>query len=208
MSSHVKESIFNAQSLDEATDTLGYHMPQGRAWAIGKEDSNIRNLLGACARGFLTVEELIEELAREFDISQTYDLIEEWEESVGIPNECILSIGDIQNRREEVIRRLRKVPIVTLEDMQSYVDELFPDDGIVLYNGTEYFSYEYVYEYTYLGDINERFIIVAEVPFENEFEYTYEYTYTGGPDTELLRCVLEKVIPANVVLHIEFITGA
>lgn len=207
MASKVKRSIFDPQDAESAALTLAYHMPQGRAWDMS-DDSNIFNLIRALSKNFQMVEEAIDELENEFDINNTYDLIEEWETSVGIPNSCIASTGDIETRRQQVLRRFKKTPIVTLADMQEYVDEVFPDDGIVLVNGTEYFSYEYDYEFEYLGDINERFIIVAKVPFINEFEYDYEYEYTGGPDTDLLRCVLEPVIPANVVLYITFVSGA
>jgi len=203
----VTESIFNAQSLDEATNTLGAHLPQGKAWSVGVEGSIVRDLISACARTFQISQESIEQLSLEYDISKTVDLIDEWEESVGIPDACLYSVTSIEDRRKQVIQRLRKQPIVKIQEMQAFVDDLFPNYNITLYTGKEFFSYEYDNEYTYIGDINERFVIVATVPFDNEFEYEYEHTYSGAPDVDKLRCVLEKVIPTNVVLHIEFISS-
>jgi hypothetical protein len=153
------------------------------------------------------VQELIESLAREYDVNQTVDLIDKWEESVGIPDRCLFRSDSLEERRTQVIQRLRKRPIVTIGEMQKIVDDLFPNSGITLVAGTDFFSYEYEYESTYIGDINEKFVLVAVVPFANEYEYDYEYEYTGAPDVSKLQCVLERIIPANSVLFIEFTTA-
>lgn len=202
----VLKTIFNAQSLEDAALTLSQHMPTGRAWAVGVEDSNINRLITSLAKNFQTVEELIEELAREFDINQTFDLIEEWEESVGLPDNCLVTTGPIEERRSQVLQRLRKEPVVSIGQMQALVDEAFPGGNIVLYTGTDYFNYEYTYEHSYIGNINERFILVAEVPFTNEYEYDYEFNYTSDQDTDKLRCIIEPILSANVVFHIEFVS--
>ena len=81
--------------------------------------------------------------------------------------------------------------------MQDFVDAIFPGGGIILFTGVEYYSFEMTFESIFLGDLNEKFIIVAEIPEAAPFfEYDFEFEFTGATDNEKLRCVLEKIIPA------------
>ncbi len=200
----VQKSIFDPQSLDDAFLTLRQHIPQGRAWGSGDNSPVMQSLVRAMARPFQIAQEYIKKLADEYEIPQTTDLIEEWEESVGIPDQCLFSEDTLGNRRMQVLNRISKQPIQSLSDMQTFVDNNFGENMVVLRSGSEYFgSYEYNYEINYRGDFNDRFVIVAEVPLSAGFEYDYEYTYQGGVDEERLRCIIEQFLPANQVLLIK-----
>ena len=187
--------MFKSQNLEQATKTLSKHMPTGRAWAFGSDNSIMYDLFSASALPFKISQDYIETLARELDINQTIDLISEWEESVDIPDGCIFGEGvDINLRRQQVIFRFRKVPFVKLADLQLLVDTAFPGFTIVLHTGTSYYeTFEYDFEVIFMGDIYESFIIVAEI------------IGSEGIDQGQLRCLLEKVIPANAILIIEVV---
>lgn len=191
----------------EAGQILADHMPQGRAFGKKCEDGSVMSgLIKGLASDFMIVQEQIFELASQFDIKFSIDLLPDWEESVGIPDDCIFQFTTLEQRRDRVIQRLRKVPIVTLDELQNFVNSFFPDDNIILKTGTEIFTFEYQFEFQFLGDVNEKFIIVAEIPVSGSgFEYTFEYQFGGGPNTNLLRCLLRNVLPANVILLIQFI---
>jgi len=191
----------------EAGQILADHMPQGRAFGKKCEDGSVMSgLIKGLASDFMAVQEMIFELASEFDIKLTTELLPDWEESVGIPDDCIFQFTTLEQRRDRVIQRLRKVPIVTIEELQAFVDSFFPNENIILHPGSELFTFEYDLEFTFLGDINEKFIIVAEVPVTGDgFEYTFEFEFSGGPDTYLLECLLRKVLPGNVMLITQFV---
>lgn len=201
------KTLFGTPDLKTTTDFVTRHFPKGRAWGLKNEaDSNIRKLIKSLASGFRTIQQQIEELAAEFDINQSILLLPDWEKSVGLPDQCLGSLTDLTKRRNEVILRLRKIPIVTLSEFQLLVDELFPGQGITLYPGREYYTFEYEFSFTFIGQVNERFILVVEIPESGTgFEYEFEITFEGGIDTNLVICVLERIIPANVVLSVEFV---
>jgi hypothetical protein len=202
--SEVKTSILNAPSLDQTVRQLSEHMPQGQLWeAKAVAGTNLNNLMYGVAKPFNITQELIEKLKDELNINTTVDLISEWETSVGLPDDCDGISDNIEQRRTAVIQRFRKVPIVTIDDLQDYVDAKFPDLGIKLYTGTEYFNFEYSFETSFWGNISDKFIIVAEIPSQEPFfEFEFEMEFTGGVNTDFLRCTIERVIPANVVLII------
>lgn len=200
-------NIFKAPDYDGTAQQMADTLPDGRAWGLKNElGSNIRALIQSLSVAHNLTQQQIELLDDEFRISGTFDLLEDWEESVGIPDECIALSSTIAERRQAVIDRLRRTPIVTLADMQSYVDALFPGLGVVLYPGYDYYTFEYTFEVPFLGDVSDKFILVAEVPLSAAtayFEFDFEITFEGGVNLERLRCLLEKIIPANVYLIIE-----
>lgn len=201
----VTTEIFKAPDIEGTTDELASALPDGRVWQskyIG--GSNMRALVSGAAMPFNIAEQKVEELATEFDINQTTALLSEWEESVGLPDECFADLGSIAERRAAIIERFRRIPVVTLAEMQSAVDALFPDAGIELYAGGDYYGFELDFEYSFFGAANEKFVIVAkvqsQVPF---FEYDLEITLTGAINVDEFVCYMNKIIPANVYLQIE-----
>lgn len=196
-------NIFTASkdTGQQAADSL----PRGRAWASKNiEGSNTRGLIDSIATGHNRTQQQIEELDQEFRIDQTYELLAEWETSVGIPDECFGTSETIEGRRSAVIDRLRKQPKVTLADLQEYVDSLFPGMGVTLHVGSEFYAFEYEFEVPFIGGVDTRFVIVASVPLSGDtFEYDFEVPFEGGVDTIQLECLLNKILPANVYLIIE-----
>lgn len=197
----VTEAKFKQPTIEGTVTQLADHMPSGDAWAAKSvEDSDLHSQVHGTAKPFNIVQGRIEDLAREFDINQTVELIDDWEESVDLPDDCLGPSSDIAERRAAVIERLAKTPIVTLAEQQAYIDRLFPDLDITLIPGFDFFSFEYSLEMFFLGNVDERFIIVALIPPQDPFfEYDLELDFTGGVDQEDLLCVLNRITPANVL---------
>jgi hypothetical protein len=210
MTTGVRKNLVKAPSIVGTTDEVANHLPRGKAWeAKYVEESNLRGLLYAIAAPYNFTEQKIEELAREFDIRTSIDLLPDWEESVGLPDECTGPVSDIEQRRQLVIDRLRRKLIANIQDHQTIVDEQFPDTNIVLIPGKEYRGgFEYTFQYSFFSSaINHRFILYALVEQSGEgFEYTFEYTFQGGASFDLLRCILEPTLPCNVYLQIQTTT--
>lgn len=186
---------FTAQTLDGATRTLGQHMPQGRAWAWAKPGSVMGSLFASGAVPFRISQEHVELLSVELDVTQTTELIGEWEESVGIPDGCFLTDGTLTQRRNQVIAKLRKTPVVTIADLQAYVDFLFPGYTVTMYTGSEYYTFEYDFEVPFFGDAAEHWVVVAEI------------IASEGIDQAQLTCMLQAAIPANSVVTVESLPG-
>lgn len=199
------DNIFKAP--ESTSQQMADSLPDGCAWSLKNEDdSNLRKLINSLSVAHNTVQQLIELLDDEFRINQTYDLLDEWEESVGIPGECIGLYSTIAERRQAVIDRFKKQPIVTLADMQAYVDALFPGVGIVLYPGWEYLGgFEYEFEVPLWSAVGERFVLVARVPIPPDgFEYEFELQFEGLPDVTELECLLNQINPACVYVLIDY----
>lgn len=183
-------------------------LPEGDAWALKNEDdSNLRKLINSLSVAHNLVQQQIELLDYEFRIGQTFDLLEDWEESCGIPDECLGVSTLIADRRAAVIERIRKQPIVTLSQMQAYVDSLFPGMGITLYPGVDYAEdFEYEFEIPFYGEAYWRFILVATVPLPptDGFEFEFELFFEGTPDTSELECLLNQINPTNVYVLIVY----
>ena len=196
-------SIFTASK--DTSQQMADSLPTGKIWdAKNVDDSNTRGLINSVSVVHNRIQQTIELLANEFDINNTTDLLEEWEISVGLPSDCATSVGSNEQRRQEIIERLRKTPLVTLapevpennkvSNMQAFVDAIIPDVTIVLYAGEDYTSYPVGFS----DSINKKFLIIAEVFIPESFEYTFEYQFLNGVDTVELECRMDKVIPANV----------
>lgn len=197
----VTEAKFKQPDIKGTVRQLADHMPTGAAWAAKSvEDSDLYAQMHGTAKPFNIAQGRIEDLSREFDINQTVELIGEWEESVGLPDQCLGPVSDLQERRKLVIEQLSKTPIVTLAEQQAYIDRLIPELGVTLVPGVEFFSFEYALEMFFLGNVDARFIIVAIIPPQEPFfEYDFEFDFTGGVNQEKLLCVLERITPANVL---------
>lgn len=181
-------------------------LPEGDAWALKNEDdSNLRKLINSLSVAHNLVQQQIELLDDEFRIGQTYDLLIDWEKSVGIPGECLGTAETLAQRRQAVIDRLKRTPIVTLAQMQAYIDDLWPGLNITLYPGLEYYTFEYGFEVDFLQSVSEKFILVATIPVTaiEAFEFEFEFEFEGGPDEAQLECLLNKINPACVYVIIE-----
>lgn len=81
--------------------------------------SNLRKLFIGLAKEFQRIESTIATIAEEYDIQQTTLLIEEWESAIGIPDDCFPIANTIEERRNNVLAKLRAAGTVTENDFIS-----------------------------------------------------------------------------------------
>lgn len=197
----VKITKFDQPVIEATVSQVADHMPNGRAWeAKSVTGTNLHSQMHGTAKPFNMTQGRIEALAREFDINQTVELIGEWEASAGLPDACLGPVSGLELRRQLVIDRISNIPTVTLAEQQSLIDGLFPGLGVVLFPGDEFFGFEYALELFFLGNVSSKFILVAAVPGQVPFfEFDFEFAFTGGVNQTELQCILDRVVPANVV---------
>lgn len=201
------EIFFQPLSIDENAEFLAKHLPTGRVWDKKCDpNSNIHKLLEALGSGFKAIQEKIEELSIEFDINQSFLLLPDWEKSVGLPDQCFGSFSELAKRRKEVIDRFRKIPKVSLAEIQTAVNELFPGVNISLYPGAEYYSFSYDFGFEFIGGINEKFVLVVKIDEVEGYGFSYDFgfDFVFSVNTESVACYLRELIPANVILFFSY----
>jgi uncharacterized protein YmfQ (DUF2313 family) len=190
---------FLAPSIEEAARQLASTVPDGRAWqAKNLQGTGMHAVVSACAAEFREIQIQIETLAREFDVRLSDKLLPDWEASCGLPEECIGQMASLEDRRNAVILRLRKIPFVTKQDYEDLAFqltglsvtvtpgaeiELFPlDFPIHFSSGNSYFKLYVTFNDAIGG-----------------FPYLFPFNFVSTGDN-IIRCVFEQIAPANVLI--------
>lgn len=122
---------YSALSLSDLTRLLGRNMPRGLAWdGKADESSNIYKLFEAQASQIRALEDRISRMSTEWYVPNTTDLIVEWETAVGIPDECRKRAETIEQRRLNVVTKLKRIPTIDVEDYKNLAEAVtgFPAD--------------------------------------------------------------------------------
>jgi uncharacterized protein YmfQ (DUF2313 family) len=99
----VKNTLFDPQDTKTQALLLAKHLPMGKLWQAAFDGNRVMGkLIQGLAIEFFRLEVIYQTLYREMDINQTTELIAEWEESVGIPDECFGIDVTIEERRIQV----------------------------------------------------------------------------------------------------------
>lgn len=196
--SDVKETLFDAPDVEGTSRQLARHMPEGRAWgAKGVVGSNTNALIQACAAALNRVQQQISELATQYDIPLTTDLLVDWEKSVGIPDDCLDVALDLAERRQNVIDRLRRAPIVTKAEFEALGTALL-GDTVTVDAGADIEIFNMPFPVVF-GSAPARFKMFVNLPGRTGFPYAFPIPF-GAARSELLECVFRKLAPANVVV--------
>ena len=100
-------SFIKQRTTTQQTDVLAGYLPNDDLHALkNKDGSNIRKVLIGLAAQWGRFRDTINEVYAEYDPENTTALIEEWEEFVGIPDECISNDGTLEERRVNILLKL------------------------------------------------------------------------------------------------------
>jgi len=123
----LSKSILSFQPLneDETTHYIADHYPKGRLWAKRHVKSSVfYNLILVISTVFKIFFGDLFDLVKNRDINQANGLLEEWEESVGIP-EHIPRRDTIEGRREAVFCKKSKIPVYNINNGSVEVETTF-----------------------------------------------------------------------------------
>lgn len=196
--------IFKAPNLDTTTRQFADHIPEGRAWNNKiNEDSIIYKNIKSLASAFNIVQQQIESIANEFNINLTVDLLPDWEESVGIPDDCIFELDSLQKRRDSVIQRLKKVPVVTKAEFEALALSLGLEVTVLPGGTVEGFPLSFPFNFSSSYTKFRMFVYFPDSSGERlGFPYDFPLTF-GSFDIDTIKCVFDKVAPANIeILYI------
>lgn len=194
---------FKAPPLEKTTKDFAAHVPDGRVWAAKNiKSSNQYKIIKSLAVAFNSVYQQIQVLSEEFNINTSFDLLEDWETSVGIPDDCQGRLMDLVSRRQQVIDKFKKVPLVDIEDIQTFIESLI-GQGVTLITGVEAERLPATLPMI-LSSTNSLFklyLTYDDIAVEQSLPYTLPFRL-GSVQEELIVCATQKILPANVELII------
>jgi uncharacterized protein YmfQ (DUF2313 family) len=101
--SNTNENIFNPLTVEDQFFLLASHMPQGKFWLnCFNSDTNMGKLVKALGMEYYRLSILTGDIAYDYDIKQTSELILKWEDSCGIPQKCFSRNRSIEERRKNI----------------------------------------------------------------------------------------------------------
>lgn len=99
-------------------------LPRGVIWTASPE-SNLARLLAAFGAELARLEGDAQRLLRELDPQQTLEALEDWEEELGLPDECSPEGAGMAARREAVVKKLQRGGLMN----EAYYGELARAQG-------------------------------------------------------------------------------
>ena len=182
---------------------LAQHMPVGRVWSSSFDgSSNLGKLIRGLAVEYYRLELLIETGATQADIDKTDPLLEEWEQSVGLPDSCFAINLSITERRKQVLAKFSKFGGVQTSADFIRVAALFGIAIEQIIPGVEYGAFPLLFPATFFDDAESAahtmFIQVkGNIEGDEFFPLPFPLPFTRGGLT-FLQCIFNKLAPANV----------
>ena len=161
------------------------------------EGSNLRKVLVGLANEFLRFRAKVDEVYDEYNINQTTNLIEEWEQVVGIPDECFGNTGTIEQRRMNVLLKLAGINATTAKQFEDIAAIL--GFTVIVKSGVDESFLAQTLPFILLNGDEAAFTIVVDtinLPFPSVLPQTLAFTL-GASETDILKCLFDKLKPAN-----------
>jgi uncharacterized protein YmfQ (DUF2313 family) len=190
---------FAPNDLNTNTRIMASYLPPGKAFEAGAmSGSNFNKLMHALAVEFGRNQEILSELAEQHDISNTVNLLEEWESALGIPDDCFDTTGTIEQRQKKCVAKFAKMNIAIYNDWIYLAD--FLGYNITIEYGSKYMVLPFILPFI-LGDAKTaKFTIIInfiDLPSPTcVLPLTLPFTLGDGGNT--LKCIFEHLKPANV----------
>lgn len=190
---------FTPNSIETNTNVLAAYLPEGRIYeSKNVTTSNFHKLLKSFSQEYTRIQSKINELSVEYDMRETYELIEEWEKVLGIPDECFSIDGlDIKQRRLQCIVKFAQMNIQTEDDFIQLAKTL--GYKIEILHGIDYSIFPMTFPIL-LGTAKQaRFTMIVKFLDLNKPQNVFPMTFPFEFQKENpLICVFEHLKPANV----------
>ncbi len=208
----VKLSKFEVPNSASMRKSVASAMPNGDVWkAKNITESVLGRLTTANSESLRYAQSYIALLSKELNVNTAELLITEWEKSVGLPTPCRVLLNEsIENRRGAVRAKLRKTPVITIEQMQEIVDQNFPDLKLKLRRESES-GLEFPYVFPILFNAkgrSSRFIIIVDVYVKpaKKFPLEFPIEFNGvGVDVSSIKCLLRGIIRGDDAIVFNYI---
>lgn len=172
--------------------------------AKNRDGSTLRKILIGLASEWLNFRSKINEVSNEYNPKTTTKLIEEWEEFVGIPDDCIPVASTIEQRRLNVLLKLAGINATTEAQFKNVASIL--GYNIEVSNGVSTSTFPLTLPFLLISEASAPFTIVITLPSSiqpNGFTLTFPFTLTSQQPA-ILDCLFNKLKPANTQLFFRY----
>ncbi|WP_434779281.1 putative phage tail protein [Neisseria sp. Ec49-e6-T10] len=190
------------------------HLPKGRIWeAFGVVNTSNYAVSAAFGAMVALLLKYIAYLKKELNPFTTEDLISAWEESCGLPDHCTIYFSQtLDQRRLQVVYRIRRKPIITTDEIEQVIKELTGFDVKIIprrkssnilnnaFDGGASFDAA-----PFSTNKSDRFTFDVYINYEDENSFDGEYPLDGDylldgqARPTILECLINKIKPANTV---------
>lgn len=172
--------------------------------AKNRDDSTLRKILLGLASEWLNFRDKINEVVKEYNPQKTTALIQEWEEFVGIPDECIPVASTIEQRRLNVLLKLSGINVTTEKQFKNVASIL--GYNIEVSNGVSTSTFPLTLPFLLISEASAPFTIVITLSSSikpSGFPLTFPFTLTSQQPA-ILDCLFNKLKPANTQLFFRY----
>jgi hypothetical protein len=192
--------IPNTQS--ENAQVFSDHLPGGQVFtAKNIQGSNLYKTLYGLSAEVTRSQSKINQLSNQYNIFISDDLLDEWEQALGIPDECFTTNGiDNSQRRLQIIAKLAKMNIQTPRDFVELAS-LFGYNISILY-GADFGNFPA--EFPILLGTDDDVVFSMIIKFDdidkptNLFPAMFPILFTSFDVSEMLKCLFNHQVQANV----------
>lgn len=194
---------FLPNTLVENTDCLVAYLPDGRLFAAKNiEGSNLRKLYTAFSYEYGRLQNKIYEISFEDDLSNTVNLINEWEKALQIPDDCFSNTTTMAQRRKQIVAKFALMNITTEQD---WIDlAWFFGFRIKIEYGIQYNTFTMKFPLYFAGSNKAaRFTMIITFMGISKPKniFTMQFPIVFEEDMNFMLCLLKKLKPANVNIH-------
>ena len=172
--------------------------------AKNRDGSTLRKILLGLASEWLNFRDKINEVSSEYNPQKTTALIQEWEQFVGIPDDCIPVASTIEQRRLNVLLKLAGINATTEKQFKNVASIL--GYNIEVSNGVSTSTFPLTLPFLLISEASAPFTIVITLPSSiqpNGFALTFPFTLTSQQPA-ILDCLFNKLKPANTQLFFRY----
>jgi len=191
--------LYETHSLDQKTDALANLLPNDKVFGSKfLDDSNFRKLLSVFSPESKRFENFVNTIAKEHDINCAEVLLENWEKSLGIPDECFCGEGSLEDRRRDVVIKLACMNISTLADIENIASKL--GITITIRPIQEPLFPPYNVPNIPVSTPGARFVWLVESESLTNFFPPYDVPTFLNVGSTIFECILKRVKPAFIKL--------
>jgi uncharacterized protein YmfQ (DUF2313 family) len=191
------------RTQEEFTQLLANYYPSCRLFeAKNLSGTNLRKFLTGVATELWRIHKSMNDASNDYNINNTINFIEDWERVVGIPDNCFVNTGTLDERRTNVLIKLASLSVQTEADFIAVaalfgfaVEIVHPVDV-----GT-YFPLTFPAIF-FGGDLDRRFTLIVKLDsslFPDRFPMIFPFSFSVDTVT-IMECLFQKLKPANVDL--------
>ena len=186
-------TFLNPRTIEEQTDVLAQYLRNDRLFLTKNDQgSNLRKVLLGLASEFIYFRNKINEVVDEYDPNQTTQLIEEWENFVGIPDSCISNTGTLEERRSNILLKLAGINATTKKQFKTIINTLGFSANVD--SAIDVASLPFTLPFILVSEAEAPFTIIV----------TLDESLQNDPVPAILICLFNKLIPAHCQVFFRF----